>query len=518
MRGTPRPPSGLPREPASAWGTVHLVGAGPGDPGLLTVRATELLALCDCVIHDYLVNPAILQLIPAAVPRIDVGKRGHADSVSQDAINAQLVTSAGEHRCIVRLKGGDPFLFGRGGEEADHLATAGVPFTIVPGVTSGIAVPAYAGIPITHRAKSSAVVFATGHRRPGADDSEHWRALAHIETIVLYMGMQKLADLTAAVIAHGRSPDTPAAVIQWGTYGRQRTCTATLRDIAAKAHAEGLGAPAITVIGDVCAYRERIRWFDNRALSGKRILVTRARSQASALSQQLSALGAEVIEVPLATISGPVSVAELDQLCASSAPDWLAFTSANAVEHWWTRLRALGRDGRSLAGCQVAVVGEGTAAALRERGLHPDLIADPAQAASLAQQLLTAGPERAHIALPQADNARPILADTLRAGGWHVTTVVAYRAVPIAEPDLSECVQLHAATFASAATAERLVAALPPAQLAELLRCGLRCFAIGPETAAAMHRCGLPVHGIADRADPAALAQVVALDLAQQQP
>jgi len=515
MSGAPMPPAGTARVSTPSWGTVHLVGAGPGDPGLLTVRAAELLAVCDCVIHDYLVNPAILKLIPSAVPRIDVGKRGHADSVSQGAINAQLVVSARDHRCVVRLKGGDPFLFGRGGEEADHLAAAGVPFAIVPGVTSGIAVPAYAGIPITHRAKSSAVVFATGHRRPGADDSEHWRALAHIETIVLYMGMQKLADLTAAVIAHGRHPDTPAAVIQWGTYGRQRTCTATLRDIAAKAHAEGLGAPAITVIGDVCAYRERIRWFDNRSLSGKRILVTRARSQASALSQQFSALGAEVIEVPLATVEAPTSTAELDALCAGAAPDWLAFTSVNAVEHWWARLRAGNRDGRALADCRLAVVGAGTAAALRQCGLYPDLIAEPAHAAHLGQQLLTTGPERARVGLPQADNARPILADALRRGGWQVTEVVAYRTVPIAEPDLSDCVDLHAATFASAATAERFVAALPPAQLADLLRSGMRCFAIGPETAAAMRRCGLPVHGIADRADPAALAQVVTLTLNQ---
>ncbi len=498
-------------------GTVHLVGAGPGDPGLLTLRAAELLASCDCVVHDYLVSPDILARAPATATRIDVGKRGYAGSVSQDEINTRLVASAQRFRCVVRLKGGDPFLFGRGGEEADFLAAAGVPFTVVPGVTSGIAVPAYAGIPITHRAKSSAVVFATGHRRPGADDEDHWRALAHIETIVLYMGMQKLGDLTAALIRHGRAPTTPACVIQWGTYGRQRTCTATVADIAARAATDGLGAPAITVIGDVCAYRERIRWFDNRRLSGRRVLVTRARAQASGLASRLDALGAEVVELPLARFAEPESWQPLQNALADATAGWWAFTSVNAVEAWWRQLRARDHDARQLAGTSLAAVGTATAAALERCGLHADVIAPAGTADSLADALIShsqlARSQPTHVVLPQADNARAILAARLRAAGWQVTTVTVYRTVALEQPAI-ECVErLDAATFASAATAERFIAAVPAAQVSALLAAGCRCYAIGPETAAGMQRVGLPVHGIADVADTTALADLVAADL-----
>lgn len=496
----------------AAKGTVHLVGAGPGDPGLLTLRAAELIASCDCVVHDYLVNPDILARAPATAMRIDVGKRGYAGSVSQDEINARLVECAQRFRCVVRLKGGDPFLFGRGGEEADHLAAAGVPFTVVPGVTSGIAVPAYAGIPITHRAKSSAVVFATGHRRPGADDEEHWRALAHIETIVLYMGMQKLGDLTAAIIRHGRTPTTPACVIQWGTYGRQRTCTSTVADIAERAAAEGLGAPAITVIGEVCAYRERIRWFDSRRLSGRRVLVTRARAQASALASRLDALGAEVVELPLARFAEPESWQPLHSAMADATATWWAFTSVNAVEAWWRQLRASGHDARQLAGTSLAAVGAATAGALERCGLHADVIAPGGSADSLAEALITHR-QPTHVVLPQADNARPVLATRLRAAGWQVTTVTVYRTVALEQPAIERVERLDAATFASAATAARFIAAVPAAHVAAILAAGCRCYAIGPETAAGMQRVGLPVHGIADVADTAALADLVAADL-----
>lgn len=495
-----------------ACGTVHLVGAGPGDPGLLTLRAAALLAVCDCVVHDYLVNPELLARAPATATRIDVGKRGYAGSISQDEINARLVECAQQFRCVVRLKGGDPFLFGRGGEEADHLAAAGVPFTVVPGVTSGIAVPAYAGIPITHRAKSSAVVFATGHRRPGADDEEHWRALAHIETIVLYMGMQKLGELTAALIRQGRAATTPACVIQWGTYSRQRTCTATLADIAERAAAVGLGAPAITVIGDVCAYRERIRWFDARALSGRRVLVTRARAQASALATRLDALGAEVVELPLARFADPESWQALDETLAAAPAPWWAFTSANAVEQWWRRLGERGLDARHLAGSRLAAVGDATAAALTRCGLRADLIAPVGTAEGLADALIAAAAASA-IVLPQADNARPTLADRLQSAGWRVTTATVYRTVALTDPAIERVERLDAATFASTATAERFVAAVPAAQLASVIAAGCRCYAIGPETAAGMRRVGLPVHGIADAADVTALADLVAADL-----
>ncbi len=345
--------------------TVYLVGAGPGDPGLITVRGRTLLRSCDCVVHDWLVNPALVAMAPATAERIDVGKRGGVDSISQEAINATLIELAAKHRRIVRLKGGDPFLFGRGGEEAQALAAAGIRFEVVPGVTSGVAVPAYAGIPITHRAASSAVVFATGHRQPGKDDALHWQALARIETVVLYMGMHKLDEICAALITHGRASDTPACVIQWGTYGRQRVAEGTLATLAAIARAAGLGAPAITVVGDVVRYRERIRWFDNRPLSGRTVAVTRARDQVGPLTRALEALGADVIELPLHRYEAPPDRSILDGVVERlTSFDWIAFTSATAVRVFVERMRELGRDARAFGSCRIAAVGRATAAAL----------------------------------------------------------------------------------------------------------------------------------------------------------
>ncbi|MBA2480073.1 MAG: uroporphyrinogen-III C-methyltransferase, partial [Planctomycetes bacterium] len=248
---------------AERTGTVYLVGAGPGDPGLLTCRARDLLVACDCVVHDYLVNPVILDLVPAGAARHNVGKRGGSSSISQSEINRMIVSLASSHSRVVRLKGGDPFLFGRGGEEAVALAEAGIHFEVVPGVTSGTGVPAYAGIPVTHRAASSAVAFVTGHQQAGSDTDLDWSSFARIETLVLYMGVHRLAENCAALIAAGRSADTPACAIQWGTYAHQLVVTATLGTLAREVAAAGLGAPAITVIGDVVSYREKIRWFDH---------------------------------------------------------------------------------------------------------------------------------------------------------------------------------------------------------------------------------------------------------------
>lgn len=506
--------SGVSASSSPNVGTVHLVGAGPGDPGLLTMRADQLLRRCDCVVYDYLVNPDLLSRVPVDAERVYVGKRGHTDSITQDAINAKLIELGRRHRCVVRLKGGDPFLFGRGGEEADALADAGIPFTIVPGVTSGIAVPAYAGIPITHRAASSAVVFATGHQQPGKDHEPHWEALAHIETIVLYMGMQKLADLCAALVRHGRSPDTPVCVIQWGTYARQRSVDGTLATIAEAAQAAGLGAPAITVVGDVVRYRERIRWFDTRALSGRTVVVTRAREQASELAQHLEEHGARVIEFPLLRQAAPESWADLDRALADPrAFDWIACTSVHAVRALGERLHAMGRDARHLAGCRLAAVGAATARAMTSLGVTADLLPTSFNGQELAKELLRAGPERPRVLLPQADNAAPALRDTLLAAGATVTSVVAYRNV--AETPTVDLTKesVDAVTFASSNTAERFIATVSPATVAALVERGCRWFAIGPETAGTMQRLGLTPHGIAERADVAALAALVAADL-----
>jgi uroporphyrinogen III methyltransferase/synthase len=489
---------------------VFLVGAGPGDPGLLTLRADQLIRGCDCVVYDYLVNPVLLDRVPATAERVYVGKRGHSDSITQDEINAKLVELGRRHRQVVRLKGGDPFLFGRGGEEADALAENGIAFAVVPGVTSGIAVPAYAGIPITHRAASSAVVFATGHQQPGKDNEPHWQALAKIETIVLYMGMQKLGELCEALVRHGRGPDTPVCVIQWGTYARQRSAEGTLATIAGIAAAAGLGAPAITVVGDVVRYRERIRWFDNRPLTGRTVAVTRSREQASELATLLGEAGARVIEFPLLRQAPPDDWGPIDAAFADPrSHDWIAFTSANAVRTCLGRLRDLGRDARALAGCRIAAVGAATARALADHGILADLVPASFNAAELAKELLRAAAGRPRILLPQADNAAPALRDALTAGGATVTAVTAYRNLAETPAIELSAEAVDAVTFASSNTAERFTAAVGPGGLAALRANGCRWFAIGPETAATLQRLGLAPHVTATRADVAALAEAV---------
>lgn len=476
----------------------------------MTMRADQLLRRCDCVVYDYLVNPMLLKRVAATAERVFVGKRGHSDSITQDEINATLIRLAGKHRCIVRLKGGDPFLFGRGGEEADALAEAGIPFSVVPGVTSGIAVPAYAGIPITHRAASSAVVFATGHQQPGKDNEPHWQALAKIETIVLYMGMQKLGNLCAALIRHGRSADTPVCVIQWGTYAKQRCAEGTLATIADIAQREGLGAPAITVVGDVVRYRERIRWFDNRPLSGRTVVVTRSRDQASELAERLDDAGARVIEYALLRQAPPERWDEVDAAFDTITDgSWIAFTSANAVRLCLERLRARGRDVRAFARCRIAAIGAATARALGDWGLMPDLVPGSYNATELAQELLRLTPKGLRVLLPHADNAQSTLRDTLTNAGASVTAVIAYRNLPeVPTIDLtSETVD--AVTFASSNTAERFVATIGDTGLTALRARGCRWFAIGPETAATMQRLGIAPHAVAERADVAALAETV---------
>ncbi|MCS6970978.1 MAG: uroporphyrinogen-III C-methyltransferase [Planctomycetes bacterium] len=487
--------------------SVALVGAGPGDPGLLTVRAAELLREADCVIHDYLVSRAVLALIPASAVRHDVGKRGHSSSLSQAAINALLLECARRYARVVRLKGGDPFVFGRGGEEAQALAEAGIPFEIVPGITSGIAVPAYAGIPITHRASSASVAFIAGHLQegPGVD----WAAFARVETLVLYMGMQHLDEHCAALIAHGRDPETPAATIQWGTLPAQRTVVGTLRTLPARVRAAGLGPPAITVIGEVVRYRERIRWFDHRPLFGRRVLVTRASEQAGRLAAALAARGAEVISAPLQRFVYHAAAA----LAALPGHEWLAFASANAVEALWRALEDAGRDARALAPARLAAIGPGTAEALRRRGLRPELVAAQSDAAGLAEAL-GAGEGR-RVLLPQAAEAAPELAERLRAAGWQVTAIAAYHAEPL--PLDAEALGVpDAITVASAASVERLRAALGAQRWAGWRAQGVRLVAIGPRTAEACARCGWPAAAVAATPSAEALAEAVRAALAER--
>lgn len=416
-------------------GVVHLVGAGPGDPGLLTVRARELLARCDAVVFDALVNPSILSgdALPDAAERHFVGKRGGESSARQEEIEALLVRLAREGKSVVRLKGGDPFVFGRGSEEAQALASAGIPFEVVPGVTAGVAAPAYAGIPVTHRAVATSVTFITGHEDPAKKESgTDWSALARTGgTLVLYMGVRRLPEIVSALAAGGMSLDTPAAMVEWGTFPRQRTLTATLGTLVDAARRQQISAPSITIIGDVVALRDEIRWFDLRPLFGKRIIVTRARAQASELADRLAKLGADVIEAPAVHIE-PLDPAPLrTALGLLGDYQWVIFTSRNAVEIVWGELLALGLDSRAFAGTNLVAVGPATAGALAERGIVADLIPERFVAEGVVDALRGRGDiSGARVLYPRAEGARDVIPDELRDLGAEVAAIPIYRSVP----------------------------------------------------------------------------------------
>ena len=497
-------------------GAVYLVGAGPGDPGLLTVRGRELLTTCDAIVYDALVNPLILERSrldrTADAEMIFVGKRGGAPSMEQDAITKILVTLALDGKHVVRLKGGDPFVFGRGGEEAVALAAAGVDFEIVPGVTAGVAAPAYAGIPITHRGVATSVTFITGHEDPGKDkDQTDWSALARAGgTLVLYMGVSRLGKIAEALIAGGRSRTTPAALIEWGTYPHQRTVTATLETLATVAAREKVIAPSIAVVGDVVALRSEIAWFDRRPLFGRTIVVTRAREQQSQLRVWLEAAGATVIEAPAIRIE-PLDQAPLrTALLGVASYQWLVVTSRNAVELLWSALRELGLDARALAAAKLCAVGPATADALLAHGLAVDLIPDRYVAEGVIARMRERDDVRgARVLFARAAGARELLPAALREMGATVDEVEIYAAVP----DLSGLGSLTAAvdagtvdlvTFTSASTVRYFVEALG----AERAR-AMRGASIGPVTSDAARALGVPVEVEAPEATIASLVGAI---------
>jgi uroporphyrinogen III methyltransferase / synthase len=497
-------------------GIVYLVGAGPGDPGLLTVRARDLLASCDAIAADALANPVIVAEARAANPRAelhDVGKRGGSESASQESINALLVRLAGEGKRVVRLKGGDPLVFGRGSEEAQALAAAGVEFELVPGVTAGVAAPAYAGIPVTHRGMATSVTFVTGHEDPTKAESQtDWSALARAGgTIVLYMGVKTLPRIAAALVAGGMSPDTPAAAVQWGTYARQRTVTATVSTLSDAVARAGLGAPVITVIGDVVALRDEIAWFDRRPLFGQRIVVTRASAQAGGLRARLAELGADVVDVPALRIE-PLDAAPLRAALDRLADfDWLVLTSQNAVALLWDALRGGGRDARALASCRIACVGRSTAEALLARGLAADVVPDryvaEAVLAALAERDDVRGRRVLYVA---AEGARQVLPDGLRSLGCRVEVVTAYRSVAdgAGADELRAALErgeISAVTFASASAVQGFVDAVG----ADLAR-RAPAVSIGPVTSAAVRAAGIQLAAEAAEATIEGLADCFA--------
>ncbi|MCJ7436404.1 MAG: uroporphyrinogen-III C-methyltransferase [Acidimicrobiia bacterium] len=469
--------------------TVWLVGAGPGDPGLLTRRGAEVLATADVVVHDRLANPVLLDLAPPDALRVSVGKAPGNVEMDQERINALLVEHGTAGKRVVRLKGGDPFVFGRGGEEAEALMAAGVPFEVVPGITSAISAPAYGGIPVTHRGLSTHVTIVPGHEDPekGRTDVE-WEALARVGgTLVILMGAAGLADIAARLIAGGRAPETPVAAVRNGTRPDQQTVRATLATIAAA----GVRAPSAIVVGDVAALD--LGWFETRPLFGKRIVVTRAREQASELRLQLEALGAEVLELPAIRVE-PVDF----ELPALGRYAWLVFTSANGVRAFFERgLDAAGLDARALGGLRLAAIGPGTAAALEARGLRPDLIPDRFVAESLLEGFPAPGAPGEPVLLARAEQARDVLPEGLGERGYLVDVLAVYRTVP-AEPDPSVVEQIRAGkvdalTFTSSSTVTNFVDAI-----GELTGPQPLVISIGPVTSATASERGLRVDAEAD--------------------
>ncbi len=484
---------------------MFLVGAGPGDPGLITVRGKELISTADAIVYDALANTELLPADARSTGRPElyyVGKRGgDKKSVSQTEINELLVKLGREGKRVVRLKGGDPLIFGRGSEEAQACNDADLPFEIVPGVTAGIAAPAYAGIPVTHRGLSTSVTFVTGHEDPAKVSTQtNWAALAQTGgTIVLYMGVKTLASISEALITGGMSPDIPAAAIQWGTRSRQRTVTATLATLAAVAERDGISAPVITVIGWPVILRDELAWFERRPLFGRRIVVTRATSQASSLSEQLREAGAEVIEMPatrIARIDLDLIRAEVDAL---GNYQWLMFTSQNAVAIFWDELLASGRDARSLAGLRIAAVGPATAAALLQRGITVDVLPERFVAEGLIEKLR----ERSDIAgtavlYVTASGARDALQRGLEDMGASVKSIPVYRSTPDA-PDAEklqkslDAGKIDLVTFTSASAVDAYVGAVG-AEAA----CKAPAASIGPMTSEALRRAGIEIRYEAD--------------------
>ena len=452
--------------------TVYLVGAGPGDPGLLTVRGRELLGRCDALVYDRLADPRIVALAPASARRVYAGKAPDRHALSQDQINALLVELAGRHSCVVRLKGGDPFVFGRGGEEAQVLAQAGVDWEVVPGISSAYAVPAYAGIPVTQRGVAAQFTVVTGHEDPTKPESDlDWASLASTPgTLVFLMGVRALRANAARLIEQGMPTCTPAAVVSHGTRPGQRTVVAPLSEIAEAAG--DLPAPAITLVGAVASLREQLAWYERRPLFGRRVVVTRARAQASGLAARLSELGAQVVEAPGISIEPlefqPPDLASYDILC---------LTSANGVG------RLLAGDVRSLHGVTVAAVGRATADALAARGIVADVVPQQAVSDALPEALGEVAGKRVLVAT--AEGARSALPDELRARGATVEVLHLYRT--LREPVDREAVAASdLVTFTSSSTVENVLGALAPADLA-----AIRAVSIGPVTSGSLRAHGV---------------------------
>jgi len=481
---------------------IYLVGSGPGDPGLFTIKGARCMEEADAVVFDRLAPEVLLKHARPTAERIYVGKRPGNSTMSQEEINGLLVELGRAGKTVVRLKGGDPYIFGRGGEEALALIEAGLPFEVVPGVTSGVAAPAYAGIPVTHRNVSTSVAFVTGHEDPTKGRSDvDWATIANgADTLVLYMGVGRLKEISAELVAAGRSPETPVACVRWGTIPEQRTVTGTLEDIAQRVAEADLKPPAITVVGEVVALREAgLDWYERRPLFGRRIVVTRARAQAGELSVELERLGAEVYEFPTIEIQPPEDFGPLDAAIRDlDTFGWIVFTSVNGVEAFLARLRHHGSDLRAVPRrTKIAAIGPATAQRIEEAGLRVDVVPEEYRAEALIEAFEGDSLAGERILIPRAKVAREILPEKLREAGAEVFVPPAYESVASSEgkAELARWLEgggIDCVTFTASSTVENFVGAFGSEEAARLLA-GARVACIGPITAETARKYGLRV-------------------------
>jgi uroporphyrinogen III methyltransferase/synthase len=481
-------------------GKVYLIGAGPGDPGLITVKGLECVQKADVIIYDYLANERLLEHRRPDAELIYVGKQGGRHTLPQEEINSLIVKKAKEGKVVARLKGGDPFIFGRGGEEAEELYDNGIPFEVVPGVTAATSVPTYAGIPLTHREHTASVAFVTGHEDPTKPESKvHWEKIATgIGTLVFFMGMKNLKNIVDNLVANGRSADTPVAAIQWGTRTDQKVVTGTLADIVANVKKAQLGPPAIIIVGEVVKLREKLNWYESKPLFGKRIVVTRSRDQAGVFAEMLINAGATPVEFPSIDVVPPASWAELDSALDSvESYHWVIFTSANAIRFFFERLREKGMDLRVLKGVNICAVGPKTAEALEQHGLKADLIPAEFKAEGVLKALGGVQVKGLKFLIPRAKKAREIIPDRLKELGALVTVATAYENVrPASDVErvkkLFQEKKIAAVTFTSSSTVNNFVEMLGQKEYKTLVN-GVAVACIGPVTAKTTEELGMKV-------------------------
>ena len=484
-------------------GKVYIIGAGPGDPGLITLKGLQCLREANVVIYDYLVGEDILLHADKKSRMIYAGKKGKDHTIPQAEINALLVKEVEAGNIVARLKGGDPFLFGRGGEEAEALAGAGLPFEVVPGVTSAMSVPAYAGMPLTHRGFASTMAFVTGHEDPVKDNSDiDWKALAGIGTLVFLMGVKNLPNIVANLRSNGKNPATPAALIRWGTTPDQETLVSTLGDIVRRAEETGFRPPAVLVVGGVVSLREHLNWFEKKPLFGKGIVITRPHEQAEEFASLLQAQGARVIHFPTIKIVPADDLSDLDRAIGAIGDyQWIIFTSANGVSHFFRRLRELGKDIRDLKGIRICAIGPATGGAVEDRGIRVDLVPESFISEGVIEAFREENVKGSRILLPRAEAARDVIPGGLAKLGATVDVTTVYRTVSSGrkKSELEEWIKkgkVDVITFTSSSTVTNFIKIMGrdfslPSQV--------RIACIGPVTAATAKKAGLKINIMQER-------------------